>query len=571
MKLFFLIAIFCLLGLNTSLAQTAKNPKVSEVEAHLTQKAVSFVKNRFPEVPILVNLSVTPLRRNQAELAPRGATEELPYYSLGFGNEAVDEWDDPSKSIHDLLPRIQSVAIQITMPQYISDDELFELRDALYSNLHIIPGRDKIEFVRKNWHKERALSNEWIIFLSSMVFAIFVLSFFSLRYFVGRLSDGLSAAAGGDKSAGAASPAPLPMPAVTPKTTAAMDGASGSMQFNETMRVQDKVGEILAKLSQTPEFPNLEDMIDLEQAAIKDPSFLGGILAEMPKDMQERCFALSSDPKWLEAFYEEAPLNIEHFHFVSKLAHRKRDPKNIKWEELLINLWRLGDDLKPFIRELEQRDALGILAWMPTTISVPTARETFPGGWGILLRHDFRPPPLTDKICDEMIKTCNELKPLQSMQMLAQFEHERGLLRYLRECSIDEERDIYKASKADASIHMVRPPFYVIFESGEETVKNLVERVPAREWGMAMFNVDRSLRGSITKHLNDSQNYILIETLKACDRDGVPEREIWAVRERIAKVFKQLQKEGEESGSGENLSSPSQESGDNEGRGPKVA
>ena len=67
---------------------------------------------------------------------------------------AVDEWDDPAKSIHDLLPRIQNVALQITMPQYISDDELFELRDSLYSNLNIIPGRDKIEFVRKNWEKK---------------------------------------------------------------------------------------------------------------------------------------------------------------------------------------------------------------------------------------------------------------------------------------------------------------------------------------------------------------------------------------------------------------------------------
>ena len=317
--------------------------------------------------------------------------------------------------------------------------------------------------------------------------ALFVLSFFSLRYFVSRLSEGLASGSGNDAKA---APAPPPLPQSQPaggsagqSTGGGFNQGGGSMQFNETMRVQDKIMEILEKLNESPSFPNLEDMIDMERAAIKDPAFLGGILAEMPKSMQERCFALSADPKWLEAFYEQGPLLIEHFHFVSRLVHRKRDEKNIKWEELLINLWRLGEDLKPFIRELEQRDALGILAWMPTTVSVPTARETFPGGWGILLRHDFRPPPLPDKICDEMIATVNKIKPLNDMKMLAQFEHERGLLRYLRECSLDEERDIYKASKADASIHVIRPPFFTIFESPEDTVKELVGTVSARDWG----------------------------------------------------------------------------------------
>ena len=570
-RLAFVIVIISLFLPEVAHPQPTKNPKVAEVEAHLTQKTVSFVKNRFPDVPILVNLTVTPLRRSQNELNPTATTEELPYYSIGFGDSILDEWDDPSKSIHDLIPRIQSVSLQITMPQYVSDDELFELRDALYSNLNIIPGRDKIEFVRKNWQKDRALSNDWIIFLSSLIGVIFILSFFSLRYFVTRLGEGL-AKGGGDKPV-ASAPAPMPQQNLSQNNDKRPAGLSeGNMQFNDTMRVEEKIVSILERLNKDPCFPTLEDMIDMETEVKKDLGFLGTILQEMPKDVQKKVFARSSDPRWLEAFYEQAPTSIEHYHFVNKLAYRKREEQNIKWEELLICLWRLGDELKPFIRELEQRDALGILAWMPTTISVPTARETFPGGWGILLRHDFKPPPLPDAICEEMIKTCKGLKPYNKMMMLERFQHERGLLRYLRECNLDEERDIYKASKPDASIHVVRPPFYPIFEAEEALTKRLAEGIAPRDWGVALFNVDRGLRGKITKFLNDNENYILIETLKACDQQGIQSNEIWAMREKIAKVFYNLNKAAEEEAA-EPAPSPQQAKKPNtdKGSGPKVA
>ena len=87
-----------------------------------------------------------------------------------------------------------------------------------------------------------------------------------------------------------------------------------------------------------------------------------------------------------------------------------------------------------------------------------------------------------------------------------------------------------------------------------------------------MFNIDRSLRGNITKHLNDSQNYILIETLKSCDQQGVEENEIWAVRERIAKVFRQINKRNlENAESSEDLAPPGEASDTDKGSGPKVA
>ncbi len=545
MRLLSLISfIVTILYANTNLlAQQAKNPKVVEVETYLNQKAVTVIKNRFPYVPMLVNLTVTPLRRNPGEASLNSSTDNLPYYSPGTEIQALDEWDDPNKTVADLLPRMQTVSIQITMPSYIGDDELFELRDVLYANLHIIPGRDKVEFVRKNWKRGSDFATEWMALIIGSLLFLSITIILSLRYLALRISDSFSSS----ESTKAINHTP-PAPSLTSATRQTQPNfpvvkQSTGLQFNDTMKVGEKLQEVIKQLESDPGFPCLEDMIDLETLAKSNSRFLGTILQGMSKSMQEKVFERSSDASWLEAFFDQAPVEIEHYHFAMKLAFRKRNSDHLAWQELLIALWRLGSKLKPFIQSLEQRDALGILAWMPTTISVPTARESFPGGWGILLRHDFQPPPLDGKACKELIKQCLDIFPYNKMMMLEKFRHERGLLQFLRFCTIDEERDIYKASKADASIHIIRPPFYAVFDGGDDILAKLVEMISAHDWGVALFNVDRSLRSKVTNHLSDAQNYILIETIKSCDQNGLEKNDIWLMREKIAKIFHTLKKD----------------------------
>lgn len=189
------------------------------------------------------------------------------------------------------------------------------------------------------------------------------------------------------------------------------------------------------------------------------------------------------------------------------------------------------------MKTIEQRDALGILAWMPTRISIPTAREAFPGGWGILLKSDFKPAPLPEKMILDLMEKATALKPFNSLEMVNRYRHERGLLDFLRICTLEEERDIYRASKGDAGIHLLRPPFYPIFEGSEEDLKVLADQITGPDWGRALFNVDRALRGKITQFFNDSKNYQMIETLKQCDQGGITMNEVGQMREKIGRIY----------------------------------
>ena len=59
--------------------------------------------------------------------------------------------------------------------------------------------------------------------------------------------------------------------------------------------------------------------------------------------------------------------------------------------------------------------------------------------------------------------------------------------------------------------------------------------MPIQDWGIALFNIDE-YRSAITDHLNDREKFVLIETLKECDRTRISNEEVGDVRE-IAREF----------------------------------
>ena len=146
-RLLFVIALFLTAG--NSQAEP-KNPKVAEIENYLTNEGISYLKGRFPNIPVLFNVKVTPLRRQVDTSRSDENTEGLPF----FAEQKIDvrdEWDDPSKSIFELIPRIQAINIKILLPDTVKDDDLNEMRENLFANLDLIEGRDRIVFERKVW------------------------------------------------------------------------------------------------------------------------------------------------------------------------------------------------------------------------------------------------------------------------------------------------------------------------------------------------------------------------------------------------------------------------------------
>lgn len=528
----------CFGFLTPCFAQTnQKNSKVAEVESYLTQKTIQYIKGRFPDLPVLVSITVDPLRRNESPLPAASEIEILPFYTVQE-SQRLDEWDDPSKSVHDLLPRIRSVSARISIPNKITDEEIFETRDALFSNLGLIPGRDRIEFERRNWQVDRTeFPEEWLYIIGGSLLILMMGAFVILRLSVGRIEAGLRAvsSSGNDKAA----PTPAAAPAAPPpsRETQKSPGFGGELQFNDGLKVAERVAEQLKKLSLEPSFPELSDMIDMEEKAEQDPAFLGAIIQEMPKRMQDEIFMRGSSTSWLRVFFEQSPLNMESYQFVLRLVHRKRLSENKAWTELLVLMWRLGPELINFIGSLSQRDALGILAWMPTAISVPVARKAFPGAWGILLKPDFKPPPLPEDQITDLTQKALQLRPYHSTKMLDQYHHEQGLLSYLRTCSLQEERDIYSASGDNASIRVIRPPFFEVFEYEQSLREELANSINIDTLGKAMFNIDRDLRSLITDFIPQKKKFQFIEVLKACDRDSISAEDVGKARENVARIF----------------------------------
>jgi hypothetical protein len=323
-------------------AQEGKNPKVAEVEVYLTQKVITYVNSRFPNMPVLVFLQVDPLRRSSSAMAESMAKDILPYFAEARVDNS-DEWDDPNRSVHDLVPRIRAVQIKITVPDIVTNEELFEMRDALYSNLGLIGGRDKIDFERKNWKKEEKFPYEIVSLVAIAVTILLVGLFFIMRGLASSVRKALSESTSQNKGGGTNAVA-MAMSAPPPMLREKPAAGGGNLHMNDSLRLADKIEELLLKLNEDPSFPTLEDMINFDDKVIEDPAFIGAILQEMPRKMQEELFRRGSSSKWLDAFFQNTTLDIDKYQFVLQLSYRKRDPAGKVWQELLISLWRLGDE-----------------------------------------------------------------------------------------------------------------------------------------------------------------------------------------------------------------------------------
>lgn len=511
-----------------------RNAKVLEVEAYLTSKSLEFVRLRFPSIPILVTLRVQPLRQDPSAQPRENPDMVLPFHSFAE-NAPIDVWDDPAKSVHQLLSYIQSIEVRISIPNTLKDESVMELRETLFSNLGLIPGRDRIDFDRKNWIEAAPLASPTpvvhleIILLVSGLTLIFLGGLYLIATRAAKIAQG--------KGTGMAQPAPPPPPMPVSVSENRREHSSlQTMQLSDSMKIEERLDGAVDKLISDPGFPELDDMISLEKLAIRQPESLGVLLRFMDKETQDYLFMRSRDPAWLEALSNKDGVpSMETLHFVQKLVYKHRFEANKGWHDFLISLWRLDTNLAAFLQDMGQNEALGTLAWMPTEVSIPAAKRAFPGAWGILLRPDFKPAPLPESQIKILQPQALSIRRYNDPATLLKYEHERGLLKFLKVCTLDVERDIYTAARKDASIRAVRPPFYPIFEVAPEILAEVRRSVPLREWGTALFNIDRTVRGKILNAFTDRERYTIGEILARCDHENISQEIVGTSREVIGR------------------------------------
>lgn len=528
--LFFTCLFDCIL-----IAQSVqKHPKVAELERFVSKEAFDYVKGRFPGEPVLVEVSIDPLRRNTQPSRSTGDGDFLPFNTSVLPTE-VDEWDDPSLTIQDLIPRIRSASVKVILPSKISDAEVLELRDSLFSNLKLIFGRDKIEFERRLWKSERSI--QWIdLAIIAAILSLFLpVLYWSIRSAASKLSQGISEISSGMTNLSGGTPAPV-APVQNSKSTDTSD-RSKDFRFNDPIKIAEKIKPVIDLLEADPSFPDLEDMILFDEGISKKPEQVGALIRTMPRHMQERLFMLSYKPVWLEAFIDIGELSTETYEFANRLSIKDRKKENKEWEELLILVWRLEDSLTTLMQKINQDEALAILAAMPSRISIPAGKRALPGSWASLLDPEFKMPILNASRISELQKIALEMRPYSDISMLQRYRHEKGLVEYLHTASVRDEREVYEAARLNSNIRTLRPPFFPILNIEPEEFKKIIPSFAIETWALALYNVNRDERMNFEKALSEKQRYFFIESLKMLNLQNLKDEQIGNARLDIAKFF----------------------------------
>ncbi|MCB0364480.1 MAG: hypothetical protein H6624_03520 [Bdellovibrionaceae bacterium] len=520
------------------LAQTdTRHPRVAELEDQYKTQAMDFLKARFPHVPFSVVVSIVPLRRAGGE--NYSAKEEaLPYYLLE-DEEIRDEWDDPNASLYVLSKRIQSVQVIISVPSTVTEEELSEIKETLTSTLRLIPARDTVEIRRRTWSGLPNFSLYAAIGLAAIVvflLGLYIITRFSLRRMTRVFSD-LQASLGKQNQQPTVAP-PSSTAVVEKSDTLGGSGSGGDFRFTDPIKIREVIGSRVHELLYSDEFPRLEDMVTLDRFAQQDHKALGALLAEFPMDMQRKLFSFGKGDYWMEAFTDPGELTPLCLQMLERLCRVQRSKKGKDWENLLIQVWRMEEQTRiRFLRQIDQEIAMAIVHPMPKNISVPTARQAFPGSWASVLDPKYKPTRVDQEHIEMLLVQATELVPPVEFEILEKYKQEKDLIAYLNTSDVVAEREIYRASPEDAMIHKIRPPFYRVLLDENDYMEDFVARVNLDDWALALFNVARGDRSNVDQHFSSKQKFIFIEKLKALDSGKLDPRAVGQARERVARYY----------------------------------
>jgi hypothetical protein len=539
MKMSHLIPVALLfLGLSTALADPIqKNARVAELEDSLRDNATIYLKARFPDHPFLVNVSVDPLRRSSARTG--APADDLPYYDSG-SEDIQDEWDDPQVSLKELINRTTKVSVAISLSTTLSDNEVAEVKESLMKTLHLVPARDEVQFNFRSWTTS---SDKWVYPTLAIGIAIlFLVGFFIIqRSGVSKIATALkeqktSAASGGASLGGMGGGTSAPSARSESNSTT----VRGGVQVNDPIRARELMSKFVDVLAKHPTFPTLRSMILLEEYGERNPSGLGALLSELPMAIQTKLYSLGSNDCWFKALNAPGMITMEEIELMQRLVREPATGRTREVEEMTIKVWRLGTMIPDFLRTYPRDISMTILTFLPKNIAISSARKAFPGAWADLLDPEMRIAEIKPEKVEEITRNAVELRPLGQLDDFKKQKSESELVDYLKISSPEEEREIYLASKADSLIHRSRPPFYSIFEEGEDMLREFCPRVTPDQWALALFNVDRVSRRKIQTFLGEKQSFLLMETIKVLDQANPDKIHVGESRESIARLFKKF-------------------------------
>lgn len=547
-NVFFWISTLVFLIGSLGLAQSAKHPRVVEMEKTLSREALEVLKGRFPDKPFLVTVRIDAMMRDRKSTSGTGR-EKLPYFEISE-EEMVDEWDDPNVSVATLINRVRKIQVNLSVPSQLTDDEISELKSSVIYNLGLLEARDAVEINKRNWASSNQKENSfdwsilgygmgaWILIMGGLLFITYL--------GVNKLSLSIQESAASQKGNGGGGGV---MNATINATGGGGGGgnSSGGNLGSADLKLQDPIKnrEIIAMglkiLDTHTGFPGLEDMIILHKAAEERPQDLGALLGEFPFELRQKLFSYSFGQKWMEAMIDPSDVSSYSLEILNKCIKIQRNETDRDWLDLLINVWRLDSHKKEFFSGIPQSEAFSMLFFMPKSFAIEAARESYPGAWGQLLDPTFTVKKLSKEKTQEYSKKALKIFSLRDLSVLENYKNERELLNFLKTSDPVAEKEIYMASGDKSLLWTIRPPFYKVFELKPEDYDKLVSRFKIEDWAMAMFNVGRGERREIEKRMTDKQKFRYFEMLKSYDLKNPSKARVGEIREMIGKTILEIQ------------------------------
>lgn len=518
-----------------------------ELEKTLSREALEILKGRFPDKPFLVTVKIDAMMRDKRN-SVGSAGEKLPYYEISE-EEIVDEWDDPNYPVLSLVNRVRKIQVNLSVPSQLTDDEIAELKNAVFYNLGLLEARDNVDINKRNWNSGDPSKQQGIDWsLAGLGFGILALGMITLlfitRFGANRLSKAIIDASVNQKSSGSGG-------GVVNATINATGGneSKGANFGSADLKLQDPIKnrEIIATglkiLDSHKGFPNLEDILIFHKAAEERPSDLGALLSEFPYEMRQKLFSYSYGDKWLEAMIDPSDVTSYSLEILNRCLKNQRNETDREWLDLLIYVWRLSAKKRDFFNGIPQSDAFSMLFFLPKSFAIDAARDCYPGAWGQLLDPSFKAKKLPHEKIVEYMKKALELSPLRDLTVLENYKNERDLLGFLKTSDPVAEKEIYMASGESSLLWSIRPPYFKIFELEPAAYDKIVGMYKIEDWAMAMFNVGRAERREIEKRMSDKQKFRYFEMLKSYDLKNPVKQRVGEIREKIGKSIMELQLE----------------------------
>lgn len=498
-----------------------KHPRVAEVEERLRDEASRYFSRRFPGEPFFVKVEINPLRR---DMISGRKTESLPYFDYE-SEESVDEWDDPKTPIAFLRHRVTKVTIEISVPEKFSDTRASGIKDELSIYLKLLPFRDEIR-VEKKLKDTTPLVPFYVYPLVIGLLISALAGGFIIR-------SGFSKMKTQNAGAGAAAAA-APAMAMPTSSRSRDEGnkknstaVSGDISFHDPIKTIDIVHLKMDQISKSGTFPTLNDLMSLHAMGAALPERLGALLCEMPGDWQKTLFPLGHGQEWLEAFSHPGQIDHECLMALDRLGKERSYVGGDRvWEDLLIQLWRMGEKSIPLFKKIQQDHAFLILNALPKSLSLGVAKKAFPGAWGRLLENKPGQVLISPQVLNDYMSQALAIEPRFEWKLLENYRKDRELLQYLDRVSIDDEKDVYQTLADDSFVLRVRPGFYRVFEQEEEQWKQFVAGFPLEKWALVAMNSSRSYIRQITEALDDKQRVVFSQYLKMLDQGFSAEEQI---------------------------------------------